>query len=203
MSSRDKYGKFKKKDYLRVIRNTQDLLCLQFGYTIKPCLMETRLREGRLMEFYHCPAWYAIFYDYKQFKDAFGHRDFDAQEAYAAAMMAHEMRHYYQHRQMVSKVPMESDETLALWWENECNPKCEEDGCSRLEFHLQPLELDATLFEYVFCAEAYGRIAIQAIESVEHLNAVEKLYVEYFGETDDRLFNDKIREILIKRNADE
>ena len=200
MSSKDKYGKFKKKDYVRTIRSFQNDLCEMWGYTIKPFLFETRLRKGYLMEFYHCEAGCAIFYDYKQFKNSFGHRSFETQRAYAAAILAHEMRHYYQHRQMIALKPMESEKTIALWRENEWNPISLEDGNSVIEFHLQPLELDASLFEYVFGAEAFGMILLQAVAGEWHLNAMEKLYVEYFGETDKELFGDKIRKYLKVRD---
>ena len=75
-----------------------------------------------------------------------------------------------------------------------------EDGCSLSEFLLQPLELDAALFEYVFGAEIFEVLLLQVIKDEEHFNAMEKLYVEYFGETDTDLFNDEIRTILKNRS---
>ena len=200
MSSKDKYGKFKKKDYVRIIESVRNYLCRKFGYKIKPHIFETQLKENALMMFTHTASGYAILYDYRQFKEMFGHRDFQTQEAYAGAIMAHEMRHYYQHRQMIAQKPKEKVETVALWWENEWNPKFFGEGCSLSEFLLQPLELDATLFEYVFGAEIFEVLLLQAIKDEEHLNAMEKLYIEYFGETDTDLFNDEIRVILKKRS---
>ena len=128
MSSKDRYGKFKKKDYVRILNGVRYYLCRKFVYKIKPYIFETQLKENALMLFTHTAGRYAIFYDYKQFKEMFGHRDFETQEAYAAAIMAHEMRHYYQHRQMIAKKPKEKIETVALWRENEWNPKYLEDG---------------------------------------------------------------------------
>ena len=199
MSSRDKYGKFKKKDYIRTIRAVRDYLCEKFGYKKKPFLFETRLKDQYLMEFVHRKARYAIFYDYKQFKDTFGHRSFDSQEAYAAAITAHEMRHYYQHRQMEAKRPRESVETIALWQENERNPKSEENGDCLLECCMQPLELDAFLFEYLFGAKEFGLILLQAVANERHLKAMETLYMEYFGEIDEDLFSDEIYSLLKAR----
>ena len=200
MSSKDRYGKFKKKHFVCMINNVRYYLCRKFGYKIKPYIFETQLKENALMLFTHTAGRYAIFYDYKQFKEMFGHRDFETQEAYAAAIMAHEMRHYYQHRQMIAKKPKEKIETVALWRENEWNPKYLEDGYSLSEFLLQPLELDAALFEYVFGAEIFEVLLLQVIKDEEHFNAMEKLYVEYFGETDRDLFNDEIRTILKNRS---
>ena len=121
MSSKDKYGKFKKKDYLRTIRACQEYFCGEFGYLIKPFLIETRLRDGCLMEFVHYRGAAAIFYDYKQFKELFGNQSFETQEICAASILAHEMRHYYQYRQMYAKKPRESAERIARWRENEEN----------------------------------------------------------------------------------
>ena len=199
MSSKDRYGKFKKKDYMRILNGVRYYLCNKFGYKTKPRVFETQLVENALMLFAHGTQGYAIFYDYKQFKKSFGHRSFEVQEAYAAAIMAHEMRHYYQHRQMIASNPQETAETIALWRENEWNPKGVQDGCSLSEFCLQPLELDAALFEYVFGAEIFEVLLLQAIKDEEHFNAMEKLYIEYFGETDEDLFNDEVRKILRER----
>ena len=196
MSSKNKYGKFKKKDYVRIVENVVYYLCDKFGYRIKPYVFETELPPNALMMFTHKPGAYAIVYDYKQFKEKFGCRDFETQEAYAAAIAAHEMRHYYQHRQMIAKKPREKAEIIARWRENEDDPKCWEDSYSILDFCLQPLELDAVLYEYVFGAEIFEKALIQVICNEEHFDALEKLYVEYFGETDPDIFNDEIRNLL-------
>ena len=199
MSSKDRYGKFKKKDYVRILNRVRHYLCGKFGYKIKPRVFETQLEENTLMVFMHGASGYEILYDYKQFKRNFGHRNFEVQEAYAAAIMAHEMRHYYQHRQMLTSYPQETAETIALWRENEWNPKQLEDGYSLSEFCLQPLELDASLFEYVFGAEIFEVLLLQVIKDEEHFNAMEQLYIEYFGATDEDLFNDEVRKILRER----
>ena len=147
------------------------------------------------MEFFHCCGAAAIFYDYKQFKDMFGDRSFEVQEIYAATILAHEMRHYYQYRQMYAKKPRESAELIARWRENEANPiGVETEG---LSFFLQPIELDASLFEYVFGANAFGVALIEIILGEQHLDALEQLYVEYFGETDQKLFHGDVRKEVL------
>ena len=198
MSSKDRYGKFKKKHYVRIIDNVRCYLCDKFGYKIKPHLFETALPENTPMMFTHTEKTYFVFYDYKQFKKMFGNDDFETQEAYAAAIMAHEMRHYYQHRQMIAQNPKETQKTIALWRDNEWNPKCLKDGCSFSEYCLQPLELDATLFEYVFGAKIFEKVLLQTVKDEEHFNAMERLYIEYFGETDKDLFSEEIKNILRK-----
>lgn len=196
MSSKDKYGKFKKKDFVRIIYNVRDYLGEVFGYEKKPFLFETKLIDGCLMCFDHHQNTYAIFYDYKQFKDTFCNESFKMQTVYVATILAHEMRHYYQHRQMIAKKPIESEETIELWRENERNPKFIGMDVAPSDIYLQPLELDAYLFEYVFGAEEFGLLLSHIIADEQHFNALEKLYVEYFGESDEDLFNDKIRAII-------
>lgn len=202
MSSRDKYGKFKKKDYMRILRGVCEYLCEEFGYKKKPLLLETQLDKTSLMFFVHRGKRCAILHDYQQFKKHFGDQSFSVQEAYAAAIVAHEMRHYYQHRQMLAAQPRESEERVALWRENEENLKVPEDGASLKECILQPLEVDASLFEYVFGAEEFNYVLYKCIADEEHLDAMEKLHVEYFGETDERLFGEKVRETIRSCNED-
>ena len=199
MSSKNKYGKFKKKDYIRMVENVVWYLTRKFGYKKRPYIYETKLPKDILMGFIFKNGAGVIYYDYMQFKETFGHRDFDTQEAYAAAITAHEMRHYYQYRQILAKKPKEDEATIALWRENESHSKQLDNGEALSEFLLQPLELDASLFEYVFAAEIFEVLLIQAIHDEEHFDAMEKLYIEYFGETDSELFSDEVREILSKR----
>lgn len=188
-----RYGAFRKKDYVRVIKVIRDILCEKFGYKRKPNIYETKLDKNYFMVFVHGEGEYAILYDYKQFKKAFGNEDFDIQKAYVASIMAHEMRHYYQHRQMGAKIPKEEAETIARWKDNELNYKHVQDGCSVSEFYTQALELDATLYEYVFGAKIFGLLILHAIKDENHFNAMENLYIKYFGKTDGVLFNDDIR----------
>jgi hypothetical protein len=204
MSSKNKYGKFKKKDYLRTLREYREYFCGKFGYLIMPFLIETRLSEGCLMMFMHHCGAAAIFYDYKQFKDEYGKESFEVQKIYAASLLAHEMRHYYQYRQMYAKKPRESAEILARWKGNENNSiEIDQDVVG---YFFQPLELDASLFEYVFCAETFGVVLTDfGYNDEKYFNALEALYVEYFGETDEKLFQGEIREKLLGRyvNNDE
>ena len=200
MSSREKYGKFKKKDYLRILYGVREYLCEKFGYKIKPRLLETRLVEGAIMEFIHGIPGYAIFYDYKQFKDMFGHGDYETQAVCAAAILAHEIRHYYQHRQMIAAKPRESEKTIALWLQNERDLECLGENGKGSDYYLQPMELDAFLFEYLFAAEEFEILLIHAIANEEHLNAMEQLYIEYAGKTDSALFGEQIRIALKLRD---
>ena len=200
MSSKNRYGKFKKKDFVYILKRVRKFLCEKFGYRTKPYLLETELGKNELMMFAHHDKAYAILYDYKQFKKSFGKMNFEVQEAHAAGLMAHEMRHYYQHRQMLAKHPQESAETVALWRENELEPKDVAYGDSLSEYCMQPLELDAVLYEYVFAARIFEVLLLSALKDEAHYNAMEQLYISYCGETDEELFNDEIRKHLNERN---
>jgi len=196
MSKKDRYGKFKKKDYVRMIENTVWFLCRKFGYKTKPYLFETKLRDDAIMVYTHRGKHSAIFYDYMRFKDLFGHFDYETQEAYVSAITAHEMRHYYQHRQIWAKKPKEKDSVIERWRKDEM---IEDD--ESVEYVLQPMELDAFLYEYCFGAQYFDAILIKSVRDEAHLDAMEKLYVEYFGETDEALFGEEIRAILRKRKT--
>ena len=201
MSSKDRYGKFKKKHYVHIAKATVSYLCDQFGYKIKPLFKETKLPRGALMMFGEREEGYVIFYDYKNFKDMFGELNGETQELYVAGITAHEMRHYYQRRQMYSLHPKEKRSTLRAWWKNRNNPKSIEDGCSFEEYSLQPLEVDAFLFEYVFCAEEFGKLPLFSVNNHKHFKAMEKLYIQYNGKTNKDLFPKKIFRFLQSKKA--
>lgn len=191
MSKKERYGKFKKKDYVRTIENTVWYLCDKFGYKTKPYLIETELKDGSLMGYMYRPKRSVIIYDYKAFKRAFGDYDYDTQEAYASAITAHETRHYYQYRQMYSKKPKEKESVIDRWKRDRDNEMCS-NALTNGEYCMQPLELDAFLFEYVFGAHVFRYVLLKCIFNEEHLDALENLYMEYYGETDERLFGEEI-----------
>ena len=131
---------------------------------------------------------YAIFYDYMQFKDAFEDLDFEGQEAYAMFMIAHEMRHYYQMRQLDSKKPREPKERLDKWRKDDENPKYPGDFCSLFDFFMQPMELDAEVFAYVFVADKLGVAVNFDYIGDNYIKEMEKYYIELFGETNEEIF---------------
>ena len=184
-----RYDLFRKRHYISTIKQTVDYCTRLFGYKKKPFLFETENRKGELM--YICRGkkrQYAVFYDYKQFKKTFGHLSFDGQLAYAVALIAHEMGHYYQMRQLDSSNPRESAETLKAWRENDENTKFPGECDSLLEFYTQPMELDAELFAYVFVADQLNiQIGLDFIDP-NFLQILEKRYVDLYGETSDELF---------------
>lgn len=202
MSSKNKYGKFTKKNYLHIMRWAVWRNCMDFGYQKAPCLIETELGGKALMSFAwrgnHC----VIFYDYKEFKKEFGQQSYDLQQAYVGTITAHEMRHYYQYRQMRAKKAREKKKILARWRKNEKHYKRMVDGYSLKEYLMQPLELDASLYEYVFGAEYFDMLLGGLIKDEEHFNAMEKLYKEYSGKKNPELFLEEMRTLLRRKNKE-
>ena len=155
--NRNKNNLFKKRHYVAIIKYITEYLTRYFGYKKKPYLFESTNKEGEAMLICRGrKGHYAIFYDYMQFKKVFGHLDFEGQEACAMLLIAHEMRHYYQMRQLDSKNPCEPQERLDKWRIDDENPKYPGDDCSVFDFYMQPMELDAELFAYVFVAGKLG-----------------------------------------------
>lgn len=198
MSSRDRYGKFRKKDFIWWAKWTIGYLCFQFGYKKKPFLIETKLPSDLMMEFYNDENFYAIIYDYKSFKAEFKDKTRKELIVYTVNNIAHEMRHYYQYRQMKSRRPREPKKIIERWLENKNNPKNPSLGHSVEEYAHQPLELDAELFAYLFCADEFGKLILRFFKDLEHYEAVEKLYIEYYGEADKDLFPLEAKECFKK-----
>lgn len=189
--NRGKINSFKKRHYISTIKLTVNYLSWYFGYKRKPFLFESTNDNGVLM----CivggakKGYYAIFYDYMQWKRAFGHLCFDEQQASVIYIVAHEMRHYYQLRQLESKRPAEPADRLTAWRHNNENPKRVNNGCSIFEFYMQPMELDAELFAYVFVADKTDLLMNTARVSKDYLKELEKYYIELFGEGNEELFH--------------
>ena len=187
--SKLKYGQFKKKDYIRILNVVVDFCLEKFGYKIRPYLRETKLGRGEMMLFWARNNCYAIFYDWQQFKRLFRKTSYENQEAYAMATAAHEMRHYYQVRQIYSKVPRESEETIAAWRENHYNGKVfGEDGCTLLEFFMQPMELDAELYGYYFTAKVLDRAIDVSYIDKDFIDILKSKFIEIFGEDHEDLY---------------
>lgn len=196
MALKYRYGKFRKCDFVSIIKQTRDYVCANFGYKRKPPIFETKLPQDVFMAFLHRGNRCAIYYDYQLFKKSFARFSFDLQQAYASSIMAHEIRHYHQYRQINAKKPTEPADRVELWRKDQQNYQVNLPSDQSNKDYLQPIELDATLFEYVFGAEEFGRVLIYSLADLEHLDALEKLHVDYFGKTDEQLFGDKIKNLL-------
>ena len=188
---RKKGNRFKKQHYVRLVRDAVSYLTHYFGYTKKPYLFETKNDSGTMMYIAQgCKRnTYGIFYDYEQFERQYACADPYDQEAVVMFIIAHEMRHYYQLRQINSKTPREDAALIEQWRTNDKDFISPEEHSSPLAFHKTPLELDASLFAYVFVAEE-----LDALMRIEHffdpsyIHDLEAHYVRLFGKTDEALF---------------
>lgn len=188
--NRNKKSLFKKRHYVSTIKFAVSYLAWFFGYNRSPFLFESVNDDGVLMSIcdWVKKGYFAIFYDYMQWKSVFGHLSFEEQQASVIYLIAHEMRHYYQLRQLDSKCPDEPKDRLASWRYNYENPKYVGDDCSVFEFFMQPMELDASLFAYVFVADKTGFLMNTAHVSNDYLKELEKYCIELFGKTNEELF---------------
>ena len=189
---RNQNSRFKKRHYVAIIKWVVEYCTRLWGYTKKPLLFESTNKKGELMCICRGKRRnYAIFYDYVQFKKLFDHLDFQGKEAYAMFLTAHEMRHYYQMRQLDCKNPSENEELLEKWRADDTNVKYPSDSFSILEFYRQPMEKDAELFAYVYTAEMLDVLVNLDFIDENYIKELEEYYIELFGETDEIYFPEK------------
>ncbi|MBQ4107825.1 MAG: hypothetical protein IJC80_00345 [Clostridia bacterium] len=183
---------FKKKHFVRIIKNVVWYCTRCFGYKKEPYVFETENEPNALMVIrrsYIRKNAYIIFYDYKKFKKIFGHLDFEGQCSYAMLLIAHEMRHYFQMRQLDSKKPWVDNELLEEWRKDDEVPMFDvTNKAEQLEHFKRPMELDAELFAYWFVAEMQEVLVSTRYISENYIDEMEKHYIRLFGETDEDLF---------------
>ncbi len=187
--SRIRGNQLKKREYIRILNWVVDFCLDKFGYTNRPYICEAKLEYGEMMVFLDWHKHYAIFYDWKQFRDTFKDTDYDTQYSYAMATAVHEMRHYYQVRQIYSKTPREDEKIIAEWRENYNNGKIlGKDGCTLLDFFMQPMELDAQLYAYYFVAKILDCVIKLDYIDKDYVKVLKKRYIELFGDDDEDLY---------------
>ena len=100
-------------------------------------------------------------------------------------------------RQIDSKNPSEPKERLNKWRIDDENPKYPGDDCSVFEFYMQPMELDAELFAYVFAADKLDVAVSLDYLGKSYIKEMEKYYIELLGETNEEYISSKSR--IIKK----
>ena len=190
--SKQRHQAFKKKHYVALIKSIARFCTEFFGYKVKPYLFESKNEPHTPMCIYRSHIRknrYAIFYDYNLFKKIFGHLDYEGQRAYTAFLIAHEMRHYYQMRQIDSKAPREDSELLEKWRKDEAIPIAEiTNDLEQYEHYKRPMELDAELFAYCFVAKMFDTLVSLSYIDENYINDLENYYIELFQKTDEGLF---------------
>ncbi len=190
--NKQRHQTFKKRHYVAVIKSVTRFCTEIFGYKVKPYLFESENESHTPMCIYRSHIRknrYAIFYDYALFKKIFGHLDYEGQQAYTAFLIAHEMRHYYQMRQIDSKKPRENAELLEKWRKDEAIPIAEiRNDAEQYEHYKRPMELDAELFAYCFVAKMFDSLVSLSYIDENYINDLENYYIELFQETNEVLF---------------
>ena len=110
--------------------------------------------------------------------------------------MAHEMRHYYQHRQMMAKNPIENKKTLEDWKENRVIKTRGMEKTKDYKYWFCAAELDASLFSYIFTLNNVNRANLAPIINKEHFNALKKLYKQYGGKKTRLYFPKKVKKLV-------
>jgi hypothetical protein len=160
----------------------------KFGYSKRPYLIETRFKNGALAALCKCKNDYAILYDYERYRKSHKDMDYQSNEVAALMVIAHEMRHYFQVRQLFSKTPRVNKKTLDEWRDGYYNGKdLGEDGCETLsDYFSQAMELDAELYAYVMTAKILDRVPLY--RGVDYIKKLRAKYVEMFGDDDEDLY---------------
>ena len=153
-------------------------------------MVETKLPANVLMEIVqYSKNCYIIFHDYHQFIKVHKEDDVDGKYLWLIMTIAHEMRHYYQMRQISSKHPIEDADLLTEWKNDNENWKPPSDSFTVYDFYRQPMELDAMLFAYYYVAHRFDvRMPMDMIDE-NYIKDLEQHYIRLFGETDDKIFN--------------
>lgn len=196
MSLKKWKSEFSKKDFVNVLRNVVKENLREFDYTKTPYVLERKLPEDALMGFYGDGKFTMIAYDYAKFKRRVGDLDDDYQYLYAVQCIAHEMRHYYQHRQMTAKMPIEKDKTLNDWKQNKIIKTRGMEKVDNYEYWFSARELDANLYAYVFTLRNCKRASLNPIQGKSYFKALKKLYKEYGGRRISKYFPRKLKKMV-------
>lgn len=170
-----KADRLRKRDFKKCVFSTVCDCMHIFGYSLMPAIIETTLDGNRLMSFVACDnsKQCAIIYDYQKFQKAFGERDKEYNLISLTYIVAHEMRHYYQHRQIFAKVPKERREVVDDW-RNDTELKI---SCEKREYYGNVREIDAFAFAYRYCANR-GRVLVRDVGVPKHYRKVMQDYTK-------------------------
>ena len=198
MSLRKWKNEFSKKEFVKLIKDVAGKTMYYFNYTRKPFISERNLPEGTLMCFLSSGNKSMVAYDYVKFKRAFGNWDGYWQRLYAIQVMAHEMRHYYQYRQIVAKNPDEDKNTISDWKINKVIKTRGMEKTDNYKYWFSSKELDANLYAYIFAIEHFDNAMLDHIQSIEHFNAFKKLYKKNGGKNLKKFFPRRIKKQLLQ-----
>lgn len=182
-----------KKQFLHLIHVVIYKTLKEFNYTIRPYVYESKLSGDALMSFCESGRYMAIAFDYAKFKRNVGEYGYEEQFVYLVQIVSHEMRHYYQYRQMMAKNPREKEETIESWREDKVVKVRGMEKEENANYWFSARELDASLFSYVYTLRNLKSANLNAIISKAHFNALKKLYKQYGGTNVKTYFSNKVK----------
>ena len=187
---------FTKREFVKLIFAVARKNMREFNYTKMPYIMEKKLEGDCVMCFYGDGKFTAIAYDYAKFKRKIGDDTYKNQYSLAVQCMSHEMRHYYQHRKITTKRPVENKETIAKWKEDNAIKTRGKEKIDDYEYWFSARELDANLYSYIFTLNNVNRVSLNSIRNLQHFKALKKLYKQNGGKNVRRYFPNKIKNIV-------
>ena len=198
MKAKRRKNKFSKKDFIETVKNVINKSLSDFDYTRKPYLKETKLDGDALMAFYGGGRRTVVAYDYDKFRKRIGNCDARLQYTFAVQCTAHEMRHYYQHRQIMAINPVEDKKTIDEWLENKVLKSRSKNKVDDYEYWFSARELDANIYGHVFTLYHLKEVVLDNICNVDHFNVLKKYYKRLGGKNVKKYFSNKIKEIVKK-----
>ena len=200
MSLRKWKNEFTKREFIKVINDVANINMYYFNYTRKPNIVEKTLPEQVLMCFSSRGKHTLICYDYVKFKREFSGCGYKSQYIFAVQIMAHEMRHYYQNRQINAFLPVENKKTIESWKENKLIKTHGMKKTENFEYWFSSRELDANLYAYRFTLDHLDIASLSSIINKQHFTALKKLYKQNGGKNTRKYFSNKIKkQVYCKR----
>ncbi len=189
MSLRKWKSEFTKKEFVKVIKAVVKRNMHYFNYTRMPYVVEKTLPRQELMCCCSAGNFVMIAYDYVKFKREFGDCDYQTQYTFAVQTMAHEMRHYYQHRQIQAINPSETKKTISNWKENKLINTRGMKKINNFKYWFSARELDANLYAYRFTLDHLACASLDPICNKTHFKALKKLYKQNGGKNIKKYFS--------------
>ena len=198
MSVKYKRPTFTKRQYVLTLTETVEFLTKTFGYKKPPKIKETVLPKNCFMMYRYDGKSGIIYYNYKEFLHRYHNKEQKLQEMIVANDAAHEMRHFYQYKQVTNVNIQEKYSLRKKWAKSIYTPnRININDKKYIDSYLKdPLEVDAFLFGYQYCAVNYDVALICSIQGKKHYGLLKNYCREYYGKIDKDLFNKKIKKAI-------
>ena len=119
----------------------------------------------------------AIAYDYQKIAALFSRYDKEDAIARIVFITAHEMRHYYQHRQIRAKSSRESEKTVNAWRKSDVI----RIDCDNSEYYGNVREIDAFAFAYSYVADKFGILVVNVGVPKKYRMVMKRYVKKTFG----------------------